>query len=107
MTYLIGVAVLGVIAIFFLWFRDIRLFLATIRPGYRRAAYRGVLYSALALVGFFFTIYGDELIGLGLILAALYLQGRITREQVWTGESTIERFFGSCGCKKDKGTKEK
>jgi hypothetical protein len=36
-----------------------------------------------------------ELLGLGLILAALYLQGKIEREKVWKDERMLERFFGS------------
>ncbi|MDD1675181.1 MAG: ABC transporter permease [Methanomicrobiales archaeon] len=107
MTYLIGVAVFGIAAIFFLWIRDIRLFLTTTLPGYRKAAYRGVLFTTLATTGFFFAYYDDELIGLGIILGALYLQGRVEREKIWTVESTWERFIGKCRCKKDKGTKEK
>jgi hypothetical protein len=100
MTYLIYVAALGVIAALFLWFRDIRIFYSTALLGYRKASYRGILYTALATAGFFFAIYGDELIGLGLILAALYLQGKISREKIWTTENTWERFLGNCSCKK-------
>jgi hypothetical protein len=36
-----------------------------------------------------------ELLGLGLILGALYLQGRIEREKVWGNEGTHKRFLGS------------
>ncbi len=36
-----------------------------------------------------------EILGLGLILGALYLQGRIVREKVWGSEGTLQRFFGS------------
>jgi hypothetical protein len=36
-----------------------------------------------------------ELLGLGLVLAALYLQGKINREKVWGGEGAFQRFFGS------------
>ena len=56
------------------------------------------LYGALGTFGLLCTIAGDmfELLGLGLILAALYLQGRMTREKIWTGtESTLERALGS------------
>jgi hypothetical protein len=41
-----------------------------------------------------------ELLGLGLILAALYLQGKITREKVWKNETTIARFLGSVPIKR-------
>ena len=32
---------------------------------------------------------------LGLILAAMYLQGKTEREKVWKDEGTLERFLGS------------
>ncbi len=41
------------------------------------------------------TMAAFELLGLGLILAALYLQGKIEREKVWKNEGTLERFLGS------------
>ena len=88
----------GAAAVIFLWLRDARIFFLTGLSGYRKAAYWGVLYGALGTFGVLCTIAGDtfELLGLGLILAALYLQGRMTREKVWTGnESTLERTLGS------------
>jgi hypothetical protein len=54
-----------------------------------------VLYSAIATLGVFFTMYLLELLGLGLILGAIYLQGRIERQKVWGSEGTLQRFFGS------------
>lgn len=95
MTYLTYVAIFGAIAIVFLWLRDVRIFYRTGLTGYRKAAYGGVAYSALATLGVFFTMYMLELLGLGLILGALYLQGRIEREKVWGSEGTLQRFFGS------------
>jgi hypothetical protein len=41
------------------------------------------------------TMPAFELLGLGLILAALYLQGKIVREKIWKDEGTLERFLGS------------
>jgi hypothetical protein len=104
MSYLVYIAAFGVTAVFFLWFRDVRIFLLTRLPGYRNAAYRGILYTALALLGFFIALLGTdgEIIGLGLILAGLYLQGRVVREKVFTNETTLERFMGTCRCNKDK-----
>ncbi len=66
-------------------------------PGYRKAAYWGVAYGALAMLGFAVTstMPDFELLGLGLILGALYLQGRIEREKVWGSEGTLQRFLGS------------
>ena len=97
MTYLIFVAMFGTAATLFLWLRDARIFFRTGLPGYRKAAYHGVLYGALASLGYLvaLTMASFELLGLGLILAALYLQGKIEREKVWKDERTLERFFGS------------
>jgi hypothetical protein len=95
MTYLTYVALFGAGATIFLWLRDARIFFRTGLPGYRKAAYWGVAYGALATLGVFFTIYMLELLGLGLILGALYLQGRIEREKVWGIEGTLQRFLGS------------
>jgi len=95
MDYLVYVAVFGAGATLFLWLRDARIFFRTGLPGYRKAAYRGVGCGALATLGVFFTMYSLELLGLGLILGALYLQGRIPREKVWGNEGKWERLFGS------------
>ena len=97
MTYLIYVAMFGTAATLFLWLRDARIFLRTGLPGYRKAAYRGVLYGALASLGSMVTLTTPafELLGLGLILAALYFQGKAGREKVWKDEGTLERFLGS------------
>jgi hypothetical protein len=97
MTYLTYVALFGASATVFLWLRDARIFFRTGLTGYRRAAYRGVGYGALATLGL--TVASSmpdfELLGLGLILGALYLQGRSEREKVWGSEGTLQRFFGS------------
>ena len=97
MTYLIWVALFGTAATIFLWLRDARIFFRTGLPGYRKAAYYGVLYGALATLGSMVTLTMSdfELLGLGLILAALYLQGKIEREKVWKDEGTLDRFFGN------------
>jgi hypothetical protein len=97
MTYLIWVAMFGTAATLFLWLRDARIFFLTGLSGFRKAAYHGVLYGALASLGSMVTLTmpAFELLGLGLILAALYLQGKIEREKVWEDEGALERFFGS------------
>jgi hypothetical protein len=102
MSYLIYVAAFGAAVVFFLWLRDARIFYRTGYAGYRTAAYRGVLYGALALLGasITFTTESFEILGLGLILAALYLQGRLQREKVWTTEDTAERITGRVRIKK-------
>jgi hypothetical protein len=95
MTYLTYVALFGAAATIFLWLRDARIFFRTGLPGYRKAAYQGVAYGALASAGVVLTISLLELLGLGVILGALYLQGRIVREKVWESEGTLQRLLGS------------
>ncbi len=97
MSYLLYIAVFGALAVIFLWLRDARIFYRTGLRGYRKAAYWGVLYGALALLGLEIARYvpGFEILGLGLILAALYLQTSQKKEQVWTNEDTLQRFLGS------------
>jgi hypothetical protein len=95
MSYLVYIALFGAAVVFFLWLRDARIFYRTGYPGYRKAAYRGVLFGALALLGVAVTGWSSlEMLGLGLILLALYLQGREEREKVWKDEGTIARFLG-------------
>ena len=96
MSYLVYIALFGAAVVFFLWLRDARIFYRTGYAGYRKAAYRGVLYGALALVGIAVTGWSSlELLGLGLILAALYLQGREAREKIWKNEGTMDRLLGN------------
>jgi hypothetical protein len=95
MSYLVYVAIFGAAVVFFLWLRDARIFYRTGLPGYRRAAYRGIMYGAVAILGVAMTYLTSlEILWLGIILAALYLQGREEKEKIWTSESTMDRFFG-------------
>ncbi len=95
MTYLTYIAMFGAAVTVFLWLRDARIFFRTGLPGYRKAAYHGVVYGAIATLGVMVTVSMLELLGLGLILGALYLQGRIEREKVWGSEGTLQRLLGS------------
>ncbi len=102
MSYLVYVAAFGAAAVIFLWLRDARIYYRTGLPGYRMAAYWGVLYSALASFGLQVTVYIPdlELLGLGLILLAIYLQVNRKKENVWRNEGTLQRFFGSVSVRK-------
>jgi hypothetical protein len=95
MTYLTYIAMFGAAVTVFLWLRDARIFFRTGLPGYRKAAYHGVVYGAIATLGVMVAVSTLELLGLGLILGALYLQGRIEREKVWGSEGTLQRLLGS------------
>jgi hypothetical protein len=95
MTYLVYVAVFGALAVIFLWLRDARIYYRTGFSGYRQASYRGVVYGALATFGVACAMFMPELLGLGLVLAALFLQAKINREKFWGNEGALERLFGS------------
>ncbi len=102
MTYLVYVAAFGAASVIFLWLRDARIYYRTGLPGYRRAAYWGVVYGAVASLGFQVTVYFPdfELLGLGLILLAMYLLVNRKKEKIWTNESTARRFLGSVPVKR-------
>ncbi len=97
MSYLLYVALFGAVAVIFLWLRDARIYYRTGLPGYRKAARYGVLYGALATLGFLIALLSAsaEVIGIGIVMAALFLRDRGTREKVWTDESTTERLLGT------------
>jgi len=95
MTYLTYIAMFGAAVTVFLWLRDARIFFRTGLPGYRKAAYHGVVYGAIATLGVMLAVSLLELLGLGVILGALYLQGRIVREKVWGSEGPLQRLLGS------------
>jgi hypothetical protein len=104
MTYLVWVAGFGALATYFLWFRDMRIFRRTGLPGYRVAALHGLAYVTLALVAVDLAALWNEMVGLGLILLALYLQGRDRRERVFSGgEPAFDRLLGKAPRREDKG----
>jgi hypothetical protein len=98
------VVTLGAIVVSFLWLRDARIFARTGLTGYRKAAYQGVIYTAVGWTASAVASLGDGTflyLGCGLVLLALYLQSRIQRGDVWKGgESAWERFTGAAPRKK-------
>ena len=102
MSYLLYVALFGAVAVIFLWLRDARIYYRTGLPGYRKAARYGVLYGALATLGFLIALLGAsvEVLGIGIVVAALFLRDRGTREKIWTDEGTTERLLGSVNYRK-------
>lgn len=101
MSYLIVVAAFGCVSVFFLWARDIRITMRTGDTAYREAARMGVLYGIIALTGFFITANGVlEILGLGIILLALYLQGRGARKTEWGEAPWVDRALGKAPLRK-------
>jgi hypothetical protein len=108
MSYLIAVAAFGCLAVFFLWGRDIRIAVRTGNPAYLSAARMDVLYSIIALTGFFITANGIlEILGLGIILLALYLQGRTPRKVDWGNAHWTDRALGRAPLPKNNGKEKK
>ena len=102
-TYLIYVGIFGCAVAAYLWMRDARIFYRTALPGYRKAAYYGVAYTALSITGILFMLSFMELLGLGMILLALYLQSAIVRERnrIWSADSsTLDRALGKATLQK-------
>lgn len=101
MSYLIIVGAFGCIAVFFLWFRDLRIAMRTGDPAYRISSKKGLYFGVLALIGFFITANGVlEILGLGIILLALYLQGRDKRSVRWGNAGVIDRALGKAPLQK-------
>lgn len=100
MDILFLVTCFGAAVVIFLWMRDLRIYGRTGRQLYRRAALRGVIWMALASAGVAAAFFGQLFLGIGLVLAALYLQGRDEREKIWSDEGNLERFLGAVKTKK-------
>lgn len=97
MTILFPISLFGVIVCLFLWLRDIRIWVRSGLPGYRNAARKGVLQTALATAGagIIWSWPQVAILGTGVVMLALYLQGKEVKEKIWTNEPAISRFFGS------------
>ncbi len=100
------IGIFGALTVSFLWIRDARIFARTGANGYKKAAYRGVLFTALGWLGCCLCGLTEQtfyFLGMGCVLLALYLQSRIKRENVWNSdESAWKRFIGSAPRTADK-----
>jgi hypothetical protein len=102
-TYLLYVTIFGVIVVTYLWLRDARIFYRTGDQTYRRAAYMGVLFTALASMGLYFAYQEAEFLGLGIILIALYLQGKGKKTKLFGSHATAtDRLLGTVSVKESK-----
>lgn len=97
MSILFLISVFGVVVCIFLWLRDIRIWARSLLPGYRKASIDGVYQTALATAGAGIVWIWPHItiLGTGIVLLALYLQGKEKREKIWTNEPALTRFFGS------------
>ncbi|MDO5844239.1 MAG: ABC transporter permease [Methanocorpusculum sp.] len=106
---IIIISIFGAACVSFLWLRDTRIFYRTGYEGYKKAMYRGVLYTALAWLGAALCglretgTYTMMYIGIGCVLLALYLHSRVKKEDVWKGnESGWTRFSGQAPIRKER-----
>lgn len=98
MSILLWISLFGALVCIYLWLRDIRIYYRTGFAGYRRAAFHGIFETALATLGTGVVYIWPEsaILGTGIVLLALYLQGKESREKIpWTNEPARTRFFGS------------
>ncbi len=95
-SYLFYIAIFGAAAGLFLWLRDIRIYMRTGLPGYRKAARIGVLHTAIATAGAgeILLFPSADILGVGIVLLGLWLQGQKKRERVFTNEPVFERALG-------------
>ena len=102
MNIYLYIALFGFAAIIFLTLRDIRIFHRTKIESYRKGAMRGMVAGALAWVGMGVTATNPEnpLIGLTIVLVAIYLNGKGKREDVFGNAPLIKRVFGETSVKK-------
>ena len=101
--YLFYIALFGAITCFFLWLRDIRVYLRTGLPGYRRAARMGVFHTALSTAGAgeILLLPSVDILGIGIMLLGLYLQGKEERENAFsTAQPVLERCLGKAPVKR-------
>ncbi len=107
-TYLLYVTIFGVIGVAFLWLRDARIFYRTGDQTYRKAAYMGVLFTAFASMGIYFAQQIDEFLGMGIVLIAFYLQGRLERNKLFNpGATAADRLLGKVPIKINRGSAPK
>ena len=93
MIYL-AIGIFAYFTIFFLTFRDMRIFRRTGYISYRKGAFKGIIASSLALIGVFL-VPAMNILGLALIFVGLMINQKGQREKVFTTAGTFSRFIGS------------
>ena len=94
--YFFYIALFGLLVVLILWLRDCRIYIRTGLLGYRKRAVYGIGCTALSICGagivYLFPDY--DLSGLACVLIGLYIQGKVERENVFTNQTSWERFSG-------------
>jgi hypothetical protein len=101
-SYLFYIAFFGAAVCIFLWLRDIRIYSRTGFSGYRAAARAGVLHTAIAVAGAgeIWLFPSVDILGIGITMLGLYLQGQMKREKVFGTEPVLERCMGKAPIKR-------
>ena len=87
------IAAFGFLSIMFLTLRDIRIYHRTKILSYRKGALRGMIAGALAIIGMGVTIENPQM-GLTILLVAVYVNRKGTREDVFGDATMIKRVLG-------------
>jgi hypothetical protein len=98
MSY-VYIAAFGFVSIIFLTLRDIRIYRRTKLKSYRKGALRGLVTGGLAWIGMIFTA-GNPLIGLTIVLVAIYFNKKGKREDVFGDAPLMKRVLGETTVKK-------
>lgn len=91
--YYLYIAILAYVVVVFLTLRDIRIYRRTRFDSYRKGAIKGIIASTVVLAGLFFT-YWDPNWGLLVILIALFLNQKGSRESVFKNAGVKDRLLG-------------
>lgn len=102
MNIYIYIALFGFVSIIFLTLRDIRIYHRTKLESYRKGALRGMVAGALAWIGLIVTAANptNPVIGLTIILVAIYINGKGKREDVFGDAPLLKRLLGETKFKK-------
>jgi hypothetical protein len=93
------IAMFAYIVVLFLTLRDIRIFKRTGYLSYRKGALRGLAASSLVLIGAMFVEAKPEL-GLLIVLMGMFVNRKGSREKVFNGAGTLDRFLGKTDYRK-------
>ncbi|MDK2826459.1 hypothetical protein SAMN04488589_1269 [Methanolobus vulcani] len=91
--YYIYLATIAYVAVLYLTLRDIRIYKRTRIDSYRKGAMKGILASAIVMLGVLFTTFNPEM-GLFVVFIGLYFNKKGVREKVFINADSKDRFLG-------------
>ncbi|WP_094227227.1 hypothetical protein [Methanolobus psychrotolerans] len=87
------IAMLAYAVVLFLTLRDVRIYKRTRIASYRKGAIKGILASALVMLGLLFS-FANQNLGLLIVLIALFFNQKGSREPVFKEAKVIDRLLG-------------